>query len=48
MSSDGINLIGNKLLIDELDSDQDEFQIQGDNLMESINQYTEEGNETFD
>ena len=44
MSSEGINLIGNKLLLDELDSDEEYDQMdQTKMVMESINQYTDEG-----
>ena len=43
MSSEGINLIGNKLLIDELDSDEEDDKIEQTQMMQSINQYTDEG-----
>ena len=44
MSSEGINLIGNKLLLDELDSDEENDKMdQTKMVMESINQYTDEG-----
>jgi hypothetical protein len=44
MSSEGINLIDNKLLLDELDSDEENDEMDKTKMvMESINQYTDEG-----